>query len=90
MEAVLSKIKKNAPLGFKEFETFMKKDFEGLFVFHRLTIESMPYEMLLGFFIVFFESNDIDFSIADTNKEIILHTIAETFQEFEKVIGHYS
>lgn len=90
MEALLSKIRKSSPLGYKEFEGFLKTNFEGLFQFHRITIDSMPYEMLLGFFIAFFDSNDIDFTVGDTNKNVMINSITDTFEEFERVIGHYS
>lgn len=90
MEAILNKIKKESPLAYAEFKAFLKTNYEGYFEFHKISRDTLPFEMLLGFFISFFDKNQIDFSISTTNREEISTTILETFEGFEKVIGHFS
>jgi hypothetical protein len=90
MEAIFNTIKKNSPHSYVEFKSFLRKHYEGLFEFHRLTKDTMPYEMLLGFFVEFFHENHVEFNINSTNKESILDSIVDAFSRFERVIGHYS
>lgn len=90
MEAIFNRLRKDCPNGYHEFKSFLRKHYEGLFEFHKLTKDTMPYEMLLGFFVEFFQENHVEFVINSTNKEIIIDAIVESFEQFERVIGHYS
>ncbi|MFN0047834.1 MAG: hypothetical protein ACKVOU_01780 [Cytophagales bacterium] len=90
MENIFVEIKKNAPLGFNEFRIFIDLHYQQLFKTHNLELINVPFEMILGFFIVFFEENQIEFTIGSTQKSIILVDIVAAFDEFEKVIGHFS
>jgi hypothetical protein len=90
MEKIFFEIKKNAPLGFNEFTIFIDQHYKQLFKTHNLELINLPFELVLGFFIIFFEENQIEFTIGSTQQGIILVDIVAAFDEFEKVIGHFS
>ncbi len=90
MESHLRKLQKDTPEAYKEFERFLRANYNSMLDFHRLTIDSMPSVILLGFIIKFFNENQLEFAIADTDEEAIFDAITDTFVIFEKTISHYS
>jgi hypothetical protein len=87
---IIMHIKSKAPIAYKEFESFVKQHVGSFMDFHRITIEILPKSLAIGLFLEYFDQQNIEFSIGDTNEKIILEDILKTFEEYEKVISHYS
>jgi hypothetical protein len=90
MEAILIHIKQKAPNAYKEFREYVQTTHRSFLEFHKLTLEIMPKSFCLGLFVAYFDAQKIDFSISETDQNIIFDSILEVFEEYEKVIGHYS
>lgn len=90
MESHLRKLQKTTPEAYKEFESFLRMNYSSMLEFHRLTIDTMPSEFLLGFIFKFFLENQLEFTVSDIDDNVIYEAITDTFVAFEKTISHYS
>lgn len=90
MENILIHIKGKAPIAYKEFQEFVHQSMGVFMNFHHITLEIMPKTLSIGLFLAYFEAQNIEFSLGGTDENIIFDEISKTFDEYEKVISHYS
>ena len=90
MENYLNIIASNCPLGWAEFKSFSEQAFKDFFTDKKLSLEELPFPFLTGLFLYYFNNQQIDFTLGDTDEQIIKDEILETFRNYEQVISHFS
>ena len=93
MESVkpdLIKIKAIAPKAWADFENFYQTNFPTYFSDEKLSAEKIPFEMLLGLLLHYFIENGVEWDVSNTEYTMLPETLLEVFENYEKVISHYS
>ncbi|HSZ26065.1 MAG TPA: hypothetical protein VK766_10115 [Cytophagaceae bacterium] len=86
----LEKIKEVAPKAWKDFECFYQTTYPSYFADEKLVPEKIPFEMLIGLLLRYFEENGIAWDVSNTDFNLLPDTLLEVFEDYEKVISHYS
>jgi len=84
------KIKEIAPKAWADFEDFYKTNYPVYFSDPKLSSEMLPFEMLLGLLLRYFIENGVEWDISNTDYNMLPETLLEVFENYEKVISHYS
>lgn len=90
MQQIIIHIKTKSPNGYKEFSEHVQKEFGSFMEFYKLSLETMPLAFCMGLFMHYFHSQNIDFSVSDGDEKLFFEAVIDTFDQYEKVIGHYS
>ncbi len=86
----LTKIKELAPKAWADFENFYKTNFPDYSSDPKLSPDKIPFEMLLGILLHYFEENGVEWDVSNTDYKLLPETLYEVFESYEKVISHYS
>ncbi len=86
----LAKIKKTAPKAWADFESFYQQNFPNYSSDQKLSLDKIPFEMLLGLLLRYFIENGVEWDVSNTEYNLLPETLLEVFENYEKVISHYS
>ncbi len=86
----LTTIKAEAPSAWADFIDFKKKHFGDFIEKHQLDFETMPFEMQLGIFKMYFSENGVDYDTENLSLEELMIDLVLEFRNFENVVKHYS
>ena len=86
----LLKIKTIAPMAWKDFEDFYQTNYPLYASDNKSTPESLPFEMLLGLLLRYFIENGVEWDITNTDFNLLPETLYDVFENYEKIISHYS
>ncbi|MBX9853682.1 MAG: hypothetical protein K2X86_18210 [Cytophagaceae bacterium] len=79
-----------APKAYDDFLDFSNEILSSSPFSKTVNINSLPFEMQLGFFLKYFNQNGIELDVCNTDFSLLPERIIEAFKEFEKVISHSS
>jgi hypothetical protein len=86
----LLKIKNIAPKAWADFENFYQTNFPSYASDPKLHPEQLPFELLLGLLLRYFIENGVEWDVSNTEYAMLPETLLEVFENYEKVISHYS
>lgn len=92
MNLLIQSIKSESPNAFNEFDTFIREKYKIALAQLNEGYENLEFQFLLGVFLDFFYDQSIEFEMDLINYDIenIQKSISMTFENYEKVIGHFS
>ena len=86
----LPKIKSIAPKAWADFENFYQTNYSSYASDSKLKLEQLPFELLLGLLLRYFIENGVEWDVSNTEYTMLPETLLEVFDNYEKVISHYS
>lgn len=86
----LVKIKSIAPKAWADFENFYRTNFPVYAGDPKLQAEQLPFELLSGLLLRYFVENGVEWDVSNTDYAMLPDTLPEVFENYEKVISHYS
>ncbi len=84
------KIKNNAPKAWADFENFYQTNFPSYHAVEKSKLEQLPFEMLLGLLLRYFTENGIEWDVTNIEYDLLPESLYDVFENYEKVISHYS
>lgn len=85
-----STIEMIAPKAWGDFNKYYKNNFSVHPVLKSIDFKQLPFELQLGVFLKYFNENGVELDVCNTEYSLLPAMITETFQNYEKVISHYS
>lgn len=83
-----SKLIAIAPNAWKDVEKYYQTNFASFSVNH--TLQSLPFDMSIGIYLHYFIENGVDWDVNNTDYQLLPDTLLDVFENYEKVISHYS
>ncbi|HVD98764.1 MAG TPA: hypothetical protein VNB90_11220 [Cytophagaceae bacterium] len=86
----LIKLKALAPKAWADFENFYQENFPSYAADQKMKTDQLPFELLLGLLLRYFIENGVEWDVSNTDYTMLPDTLLEVFENYEKVISHYS
>ena len=86
----VEKIKNIAPKAWKDVESFYQENFSEFISKSQVTLDELPFEMMIGLLLKYFNENGVEWDVSNTEYEFLPDTLLEVFENYEKVISHFS
>lgn len=83
-------IKNNAPKAWADFEKFYQTILPVYYVDNKLKPEEIPFEFLLGLLLRYFIENGVEWDISNIEFNELPSSLSDVFENYEKIISHYS
>ena len=82
-----TKLKTIAPVAWTDIEEYFTTNYPA---FSTFKLETLPFDITIGIYLHYFIENGVEWDINNTDYQLLPETLVEVFENYEKVISHYS